>query len=59
MEGTLFVNGLLSYLLVYFVFIAVIVLAFVIGFSARKRKNAQMISAEENCADEADADAKA
>lgn len=46
MEGTLFVNGFLSYLIVYFVFIAAIVIAFVIGFTLRKNKNAKMITAD-------------
>ena len=46
MEGTLFVNGFLSYLVVYFVFIAAIVIAFVIGFTLRKNKNAKMITVD-------------
>ena len=46
MEGTLFVNGFLSYLVVYFVFIAAIVIAFVIGFTLRKNKNAKMITTD-------------
>ena len=39
---------LLSYLVVYFVYIAVIVLAFVIGFTLRKNKNAKMVTMDEN-----------
>lgn len=46
MEGTLFVNGFLSYLVVYFVFIAAVVIAFVIGFSLRKSKNAKIGTTE-------------
>ena len=37
---------LLSYLVVYFVYIAVIVLAFVIGFTLRKNKNAKMVTTD-------------
>ncbi|MBR3515114.1 MAG: hypothetical protein IKO10_02075 [Lachnospiraceae bacterium] len=47
MEGTLFVNEFLSYLLNYFVFSAAIVIAFVIGFTLRKNKNAKMGTAVE------------
>ena len=44
MEGTLFINGFLSYLVVYFVFIVTVVIAFLIGFQLRKSKNAKTVS---------------
>ncbi len=39
MEGTLFLNAFLSYGLVFVVFAAAIVIAFLIGFALRKSKN--------------------
>ena len=53
MESTLFINGFLSYLVVYFVFIAAVVIAFVIGFSLRKSKNAKMVTTGETAGAEA------
>lgn len=60
MEGTLFINRFLEYLINYFVFIAAIVVAFVIGFRLRKNKNAKMVTADgtENTAGEATDEAK-
>ena len=49
----LFVNGLLEYLVVYGVFIAAILIAFFIGFSLRKAKNAKLASAQDTPDDNA------
>ncbi len=48
---TLFLNGFLSYLVVFFVFLATIVIACLIGVALKKSKNAKMITEEADAAD--------
>ena len=43
----LFINGFCDYLIVYFVFIAAIVVAFLIGIAWRKSKNKALLAENE------------
>ena len=55
---TLFVNSFCSYLFVYVIFAACIVISFIIGINLRKMKNKKEISASVNTNESGDLDSK-